>query len=128
MKELREIVDGELQKSDCARDSVQRSCLAAPPSDEPVTDEPPHLADRRLARIREDIQQAINVRRPELSATPASYYLSGVNKGVTEGLKLALKFIEREVAPAAEAREERPSGRPNANVQRSAGTAPNTVE
>lgn len=85
---------------------VATDCYADPPQDSAMPLDGPRYAERRLDRIRGRIRQAIAARKPELSATPESYYLRGRNFGATEGLKQALKIIEQEIAPAAVANVE----------------------
>ena len=105
-------------ESDCASSSMQRSCLAAQPEDSPVTDEPPHLADRRLAEIRRNLsgqmQFATELRDEARKGDPVWHR----NEGVRVGLFNAICAIDNATAPAAEAREERPSGRPNSSNER----------
>lgn len=109
----RPVLKWERLMSERASLSVQRSCLAAQPSDEPVTDEPPHLADRRLAEIRRNLsgqmQFATELRDEARKGDPVWHR----NEGVRVGLFNAICAIDNATAPAAEAREERPSGRPN---------------
>ena len=94
--------------------SVQRSCLAAQPSDEPVTDEPPHLADRRLVEVGEYIEALmISEEQKSEEAKHACVYRESL--GATKALKNVLTVYESYFSEAAEAREERPSGRPNDN-------------
>ena len=118
------LLEGECIKSGeplCVPDPMQRSCLDAQPESEPVTDEPPHLADRRLAEIRRNLsgqmQFATELRDEARKGDPVWHR----NEGVRVGLFNAICAIDNATAPAAEAREERPSGRPNDQGHRSGG-------
>ena len=102
------------ERTDCASDAMQRSCLAAQPGDDPVTDEPPHLADRRLAELREMLDdERFDIGTDLCDCEKNTVEWKELNARMEE-LVWVIEIVDALLAPAAEAREERPSGRPNA--------------